>query len=171
MKKLSKKLPALYIGRFQPPHLGHLDAIKQILKSEKFVIIGIGSAQYHGTPKNPFTAGQRYEMLSAALAEAKIPQSKFTIIPILNIEDYAGWPNYVDSLLPPYGFVYTGSKIVKKLYKNQGRHQIKPVKFRKKISGTLVREKIIKKGNWETLVPITVVKFIKKILAPAAPVN
>ncbi|MBI5152255.1 nicotinamide-nucleotide adenylyltransferase [Candidatus Peregrinibacteria bacterium] len=172
MKKTSpKNLPALYIGRFQPPHLGHIDAIKQILRKEKFLIIGIGSAQYFGTQNNPFTGSQRYSMLTAALQEAKIPQSKYTIIPIPNIEDYAGWPNYVDSLLPPYGLVYTGSAIVKKLYENQGKHKIKPIKFRKKISGTLVREKIMKKENWETLVPKSVAKLIKKNLAPAAPAN
>ena len=39
----------LYVGRFQPFHLGHLEAIKHILKKVDTVIIAIGSAQYSHT--------------------------------------------------------------------------------------------------------------------------
>lgn len=157
-----KKLPALFIGRFQPFHLGHLDAIKQILKHEKFVIIGIGSAQYFRMKKNPFTASERYQMIEKALEQAKISRSKYTIIPIKNIENYSAWPNYVDSLLPPYDTVYTSSKIVKKLYEQQGKHKVKSLKFNKKINGTLIRKLMRQKKNWQALVPKTVAEFIEK---------
>ena len=50
---------ALYIGRFQPPHLGHISVIKEILKKYDSVIIGIGSAQEKGTYENPFSAAER----------------------------------------------------------------------------------------------------------------
>jgi nicotinamide-nucleotide adenylyltransferase len=49
-------LKALFIGRFQPLHLGHLDALKQISKEE--IIIGIGSSQYSGTKENPYNFEQ-----------------------------------------------------------------------------------------------------------------
>lgn len=161
-----KKLPALYIGRFQPFHLGHLDAIKQILKREKFVIIGIGSAQYFGTQENPFTGNQRYEMLSMGLREAKIPRNKYTIIPIPNIENYSMWPNYVDNLLPPYKNVYTGSNIVKRLYLKQKKHPVKSIKFNLKINSTIIRKKILEGQNWTRLVPKSVAKFIKNRVRP-----
>ncbi|HDM88409.1 MAG TPA: nicotinamide-nucleotide adenylyltransferase, partial [Candidatus Bathyarchaeota archaeon] len=39
----------LFIGRFQPPHLGHLHAIKQALEECDELIIVIGSSQYSHT--------------------------------------------------------------------------------------------------------------------------
>jgi len=157
-----RKLPALYIGRFQPFHLGHLDAIKQILRKEKSIIIAIGSAQYSHTPENPFTADERRQMIKAALKEAKIPASKYKIFPVPNIESFPKWPKHVDKTLPPYGTVYTGSKIVKNLYKKYGCHEIKPIKFNLKINATLIREKIRKNKNWRELIPASVAKLIEK---------
>ncbi|MEM3079801.1 MAG: adenylyltransferase/cytidyltransferase family protein, partial [Thermoproteota archaeon] len=49
----------LFIGRFQPFHLGHLKAVEYIINRVDEVIIGIGSAQYSHTLENPFTAGER----------------------------------------------------------------------------------------------------------------
>ncbi|MBP7820288.1 MAG: adenylyltransferase/cytidyltransferase family protein, partial [Candidatus Methanofastidiosum sp.] len=51
---------ALYIGRFQPFHLGHLHVVKLILNSSKEIIIAIGSSQVSHTIQNPFTAGERF---------------------------------------------------------------------------------------------------------------
>jgi len=134
------KLPALYIGRFQPFHLGHLDAVKQILRKEKSLIIAIGSAQYSRLPENPFSADEREKMIKAALKEAGISAQKYKILPVKNIEDYSKWPAHVDKTLPPYGTVYTGSKIVKNLYEKYGCHNVKNVKFNIKISATICRK-------------------------------
>ncbi|MEM3715338.1 MAG: adenylyltransferase/cytidyltransferase family protein, partial [Nitrososphaeria archaeon] len=55
---------AVYIGRFQPFHNGHYAALKWILEKEKSpIILCIGSAQYSHTVENPFTAGERIEMI------------------------------------------------------------------------------------------------------------
>ena len=60
----------LYVGRFQPFHLGHLDAIKYALKQADELVIVIGSAQYSHNANNPFTAGERLIMVRQALFEA-----------------------------------------------------------------------------------------------------
>jgi len=69
----------LYVGRFQPFHLGHLHAIKYVLSQVDEVIIVIGSAQYSHRLDNPFTAGERVTMVRRALDEAKISQSKYCL--------------------------------------------------------------------------------------------
>jgi nicotinamide-nucleotide adenylyltransferase len=56
----------LYVGRFQPFHLGHLDAIKYTLKEVDELVIVIGSAQYSHNANNPFTAGERLVMVRQA---------------------------------------------------------------------------------------------------------
>ncbi len=43
----------LYVGRFQPFHLGHLDAIKYALKEVDELVIVIGSAQYSHNSQQP----------------------------------------------------------------------------------------------------------------------
>ena len=154
---------ALYVGRFQPFHLGHLDAIKQILKKEKYLIIAIGSGQYSFEKENPFTASERYQMIEKALLEAKIPPKSYTIIPMLNVDNYDIWANYVEMILPPYKNVYSGSKIVQTLYKNQSKHPVKTVKFNKKIHSTLIRKNISENKKWSQMVPKSVYEFIKNI--------
>lgn len=59
----------VYIGRFQPPHLAHIQIIKQALKQAENVIILAGSANQPRTIKNPFTWQERKEMIIASLPE------------------------------------------------------------------------------------------------------
>ena len=61
----------LYVGRFQPFHLGHLRAIKAVLKEVDEIVIVIGSAQYSHNSNNPFTAGERLVMIRRALARSQ----------------------------------------------------------------------------------------------------
>ena len=157
----------MYIGRFQPFHLGHLDALKQVLKREKHVIIVIGSAEDHGTSENPFTAGERYTMIEASLEEASISREKYAIIPVRDIHNDDKWVEHVQRLTSPFDTVYTGSPITKKLFKKSKKHQVIDLKKRLPISATMVR-KIIKSGKakkLEELIPKAVVKIVEKIIA------
>ncbi len=67
----------LYVGRFQPFHLGHLGAVKAVLKEVDELVIVIGSAQYSHNLNNPFTAGERLVMIRRALQEAKVNPPSF----------------------------------------------------------------------------------------------
>ncbi|MEM2571402.1 MAG: adenylyltransferase/cytidyltransferase family protein, partial [Thermoproteota archaeon] len=44
---------ALFIGRFQPFHKGHLYSVKHILKEFDEVVVTIAAAQYSYTIDNP----------------------------------------------------------------------------------------------------------------------
>ena len=54
---------ALFVGRFQPFHYGHLHAVESILKENDELLLVVGSAQMSHEPDNPFTAGERIEMI------------------------------------------------------------------------------------------------------------
>lgn len=149
-------LPALFIGRFQPFHQGHLDAILQILEHEKEIIIAIGSAQYSRLPENPFTAEERTRMIVATLGEKKI-----ILVPDIHAD--AAWVSHIEKLLPPFGLVYTSSPEVKKLFDAAGTHEVKTLKMRKQISATEVRRRMKNGENWEDLVPVAVAKILKEI--------
>ena len=53
----------LVIGRFQPFHIGHEFLVRKALDECDKVIVGIGSAEKCYTPENPFTCGERVDMI------------------------------------------------------------------------------------------------------------
>ena len=89
---------AFFIGRFQPFHRGHLAMVRRILESNEEIIVGIGSAQYSHTGENPFTAGERYEMIKRALDAEGI--HNYHIVPIPDTHVHSVWVSHVTSLVP-----------------------------------------------------------------------
>jgi len=65
-------MSAIFVGRFQPFHKGHLEAIKWILKREKEILIFIGSLQESWQKDNPFSFFERKEMVEKALFSENI---------------------------------------------------------------------------------------------------
>ncbi|MBI5413293.1 nicotinamide-nucleotide adenylyltransferase [Candidatus Peregrinibacteria bacterium] len=167
MKIKTPKIPALFIGRFQPFHLGHLDALNQVFAQEDYVIIGIGSTEDDYVPGNPFTAGERYQMIEAAIIGRKlggkiITRESFDILPARNIHHYSLWVKHIESLFPPFGRVYTGSPIVSRLFEENGGHKVVPITKSRHISATEIRQKMQRGEKWESFVPPFVVELIKK---------
>lgn len=57
----------VYIGRFQPPHLAHIEIMKQALKQAENLIVLVGSAMQPRTIKNPWTWYEREDMIYQSL--------------------------------------------------------------------------------------------------------
>lgn len=147
---------ALFIGRFQPFHLGHLDALKQI--SENEIIIGIGSSQYSNTEENPYSFVERKEMIEMILKD--IPNKNIKIIAIPDIQDPPNWVEHVKNLVPNFDVVYTGNDFVAKLFQEKN-YSVKPIFINKKISGTEIRQMIKEKNStWKNLVPQEIVELL-----------
>ena len=60
---------AVFLGRFQPLHIGHLKEIQRSLELAQQLIIVIGSHKSSLTPKNPFTAEERETILRRCLSD------------------------------------------------------------------------------------------------------
>jgi bifunctional NMN adenylyltransferase/nudix hydrolase len=58
----------VFIGRFQPLHIGHEHVIRQALEQVKHLIVLVGSANVARDPRNPFTFDERAAMLRSAFA-------------------------------------------------------------------------------------------------------
>jgi nicotinamide-nucleotide adenylyltransferase len=156
----------ILIGRFQPPHLGHVEIVKQILEEVDELIMGIGSAQLSHTLDNPFTAGERVLMLNKALAEAGIDLTRVYFIPIPDVNNHAVWVSHVLSFAPPFMTVYSGNALVKRLFKERG-FEVKtpPLYKRKEYQGAEIRKRMLKGKNWQNLVPKSVLEVMKEIKA------
>lgn len=157
------KRTALFIGRFQPFHKGHLSVIQDIYAKYDRIIIGIGSAEDSYLPDNPFTAGERFEMIHATLEAEKFDLAKIAIIPVRNINNYALWVRHVEMLLPKFQVVYTGSSIVSQLFEDDGKYEVKSVKKEIAINATTVRKKMLENKNWQEFVPESVSKYLQEI--------
>jgi bifunctional NMN adenylyltransferase/nudix hydrolase len=57
---------AVFIGRMQPLHNGHVQNINNALEIADNVLVIVGSANQPRTPKNPFTASERTDCSAQA---------------------------------------------------------------------------------------------------------
>lgn len=154
----------LYVGRFQPFHLGHLHAIRHVLHEVGEVVIVIGSAQYSHRLDNPFTAGERVTMVREALDEAEINPSKYWIIPIRDMHVHMMWVAEIKGYTPTFERVYSNEPLTRRLFMEAG-FPVKPIPFNKRhlYFATEVRDRMLKALNWNELVPKSVVEYIKEI--------
>ncbi|NMM77339.1 cytidyltransferase [Acidovorax sp. SRB_14] len=80
---------AIYIGRFEPVHSGHLALLQRALASARQAIVVVGSAWQVRSPKNPFTWQERAEMLRNALPEAD--RARLQVLPVRDYYNEALW--------------------------------------------------------------------------------
>lgn len=152
------------MGRFQPFHLGHLELVKQILKECDEVVIALTGSQFNYIEKDPFTSGERVEMIHQTLKEGDIDLGRCYIVAIENQFNVATWAAYLKSSLPNFNKVYSGNDYVAMLLADSGYEVISPNFLdRKKFNATRIRKMISNDEDWEQLVPPAVAKKIKEI--------
>jgi len=154
----------IFVGRFQPLHMGHLLVIKFILNEVDELIIVIGSAQYSHTIDNPFTTGERLTMVHTALKEAGIPIERCWIVPVRDVHVHMLWVAEVVGYTPKFDVVYANEPLTRRLF-SEARFKVKSIPFQKRdiYSATEIRERMLADKNWEALVPKSVAAFIKEI--------
>jgi nicotinamide-nucleotide adenylyltransferase len=151
----------LILGRFQPFHKGHLELIKQATKQNE-VIVGIGSAQESHKLVNPFTAGEREEMIHESLAKEGI--FNYYLAPIPDINRYAIWPSHVASFCPRFDRVLSNNPLTKILFEEAGYEvQSCPMYKREFYSGSEIRRRMLAGEEWKELVPQPVARIIKEM--------
>ena len=157
---------ALFPGRFQPFHLGHLAVVELLLSKYDEVIILIGSGKDSHTIYNPFTAGERLEMIKSALKEYNEDFKRITIFPIL--ESFTGkiWIREVEQYSPKFDVVVSGNPLVITTAKEAGYLVDIPPMFNRDVyNATKIRKLMIegKEEEWKELVPRSVYSIIKRI--------
>jgi bifunctional NMN adenylyltransferase/nudix hydrolase len=80
---------AIYIGRFEPVHSGHVALLRRALDSAAQVIVVVGSAWQSRTPKNPFTWAEREAMLREVLSESE--SARVQVLPMRDYYNEAVW--------------------------------------------------------------------------------
>jgi len=151
----------LYIGRFQPYHLGHQAVLQKISQEVDEIVLGIGSAQVSHTPANPFTAGERITMICSAVKNLDV---ECYVIPLEDVERNSVWVSHVKAMTPKFEVVYSNNPLVIQLFAEAGVQVRRPPMYRRDAySGTKIRELMLASGDWEMLVPREVASVIRDI--------
>lgn len=85
----------VFIGRFQPFHLAHMQTIDIALQHSNCVVLALGSAQAERNIKNPFTASEREQMILSNYQPAQQQRIKFA--PIIDVYNDEKWVKLVKS--------------------------------------------------------------------------
>jgi nicotinamide-nucleotide adenylyltransferase len=155
---------ALLIGRFQPFHRGHLAVVEEVRRKrpEESLLLGVGSAQASYTFDNPFTAGERLEMIERALTEAKILGWSSSPIPDIHRHDL--WVAHVTSLVPKFERIYTNNPLTRLLFERSGYVVESPrLVERARFQGAFIRSTIREEKPWRSLVPESVANYLEVI--------
>lgn len=154
----------VFVGRFQPFHRGHLAAVKDALQMVEELVVVIGSAQFSHEINNPFTAGERLEMVRSALLDEGIELSRIWIVPVPDVNLHMMWVSALKGYTPRFDVVYTNEPLTRRLFLEDG-YEVKPLRFHKRafFSSTEIRRRMLSGENWENLVPRGVARLVRAI--------
>ena len=97
----------VFIGRFQPFHLAHMQTIDIALQHSKQVILALGSAQNERNTKNPFSAQERQQMILSNFDATQQKRIKF--VHVVDVYNDEKWQALVKSLVG--GIVEADAKV------------------------------------------------------------
>ena len=145
-------MDGLLIGRFQPFHLGHLDALRFALTKVENLWLGLGSSNKPMEKNNPFSAEERKQMILSSIDDSM--KEKISIYFIPDLDNHVKWIEMIDDIVPQFQIVFSNDPLTDHLYSKRSV-QVIPIPFlnRDDLSGTNIRDLILSDQKWEHLVP------------------
>jgi nicotinamide-nucleotide adenylyltransferase len=138
-----------------------MHAVKYVYERSSEVVIGVGSALESHTPRNPFTAAERIEMILLGLEEMGLPREKFLIIPIPDAPYHRQWVPIVEVLVPRFDVVYSNEPLTRTLFIEAGyRVESIPMLRREVYSGEEFRRRVLEGGDWREIVCDSVARYL-----------
>ena len=149
----------LLIGRFQPFHLGHLEALRFALSKVDKLWVGLGSSNKLIEKNNPFTAEERKEMILSSIDDSMKENISIYFIP--DVDNHVKWIEKIDTIVPKFDIIFSNDELTKHLYSKRTTQVISiPFLNRDKLSGTNIRDLIISDQKWEDFVPAGTKNFL-----------
>jgi len=153
---------ALFIGRFQPFHNGHLYSYNKCLEIAERVIVGVGSSNESSTESNPWSYEERVAMIRSVVGEV------VEIVPIPDNPSDSEWVRGVEEIIEERGYarsevvVVSNNEWVTELMEQEGYPTYKTGLYkREELEGVKIRE-MIRGGDegWKLRVLASVARII-----------
>ncbi len=152
---------ALFVGRFQPFHNGHLKVIEGLARRNGKVLIIVGSATETGTPENPFSVEERIEMIRRPLEARGI--ANFEISSVEDFHDDRLWTTAIRKAFD-FDVAYSRNPWTLECFRRNGMKARKHRFFHeRKFSGREIRKRISSGKAWKELVPEEVHSYLESI--------
>lgn len=172
MNAPEKRQLAVYIGRFQPFHNGHLSTLLQALQLAEHVLVIVGSSR-GGGDRNPFTAHERVGMIRESLSYEL--NARTSVQPLADHPDDREWAIGVRRLIqaqywtdkPPYliGVSKADTGWVSMFHELTFVEAIATPH----VSGTIIREIAARDGDFRHLVPTGTLKILAQLETTPCP--
>lgn len=144
-RKLSKQNKhAIFLGRFQPFHIGHMSIVDKIFQNDfDRLLLIIGSSDKSWTDENPWTLQEREQIIRASIPLEL--QEKIDILWLDDVVDDDVWCENLKKVFSEEVILFTGNEWVRDICE---RHNIQTdwIIPTIDISATKIRE-MIKKGE------------------------
>jgi nicotinamide-nucleotide adenylyltransferase len=158
---------AMIFGRFQPFHKGHLSIVKWAFEEldidEIVLLVGMASENY--TPRNPFTAGERIEMIRLSFKDEGLPLEKLITATIHTLETSIGCVYYVLSYVPRIDYILSRNPVITRIFRDAGINVVRPPLFnRDEWRGGRIRALMARRDpRWKDAVTQSTAEFIESI--------
>lgn len=145
-------MQGLLIGRFQPFHLGHFEALQFALSKVDKLWVGLGSSNKPTQKNNPFSVQERKEMILSSIDDSM--KEKISIYFIPDLDNHIKWIEKIDTIVPKFDVIFSNDELTKHLYSKRSIQVVSiPFLKRETLSGTHIRELIVSDQKWDDLVP------------------
>jgi len=167
---------ALYVGKFQPFHIGHLEIAKNIDRAKDIdeIVVAIGSSQWNWQNRDPerfwldnmFAIDERVEIIESSL-KGRISK-KFYVVPIFDFlpkwdkDSTPKWFDGIKTRCPEFHVLYSNRGKAAKLFSEAG-YETRPNPMKYDFSATIIREKMAMGDTWQHLVAPEAARIIEKL--------
>jgi nicotinamide-nucleotide adenylyltransferase len=153
-------------GRFQPFHNGHAETMLHAAAQYQRIIVAISNAHISHTAGDPFTGGERFEMVRE-FARASALGDRVDVVPIAVDDEPTTWVSTIRAICPPFDDVYTRSPWTESLFAYWGIRNAPELATSELLAtGTAVREAMADGADWKPLVPSSVADVLEAIDGP-----
>lgn len=160
---MSRYKIAVFIGRFQPFHNGHLYSLMKCLNLAEKIVIGIGSSNISGTKENPLDYKVRKEMVEKVVDREGLGDEVIKIVPIADFPSDDDWAEEVNKRVGEFDVVVGNNDWTNGVLSKAG-YEVYKTGFhdRNKLEGVRIRE-MMGQGNerWKERVPEYLVEMIE----------
>lgn len=141
---------------------------KRILEIHDELVFAVGMASESHTMRNPFTAGERIEMLRISSRDAGIDLERIITVTVPTLDVHVASALFILKYSPKVDEVVVGNRIVARMFQELGvKTRIPEPIDRARLSGARVRE-LMARGDpeWKELVTPGTARFIEELGGP-----